>query len=60
MLRAPEEDILIYFCLTPFPDYLITLDKKHFLKRKVQRDVPVEVCTPADFLRIFERFWLQD
>ena len=41
-------------------DFLITLDKKHFLKQKVQRDIPVEVCTPADFLRIFERLWLQD
>lgn len=41
-------------------DYLITLDKKHFLKQKVQRNIPIEVCAPADFLRIFERLWLQD
>jgi putative PIN family toxin of toxin-antitoxin system len=41
-------------------DYLITLDKKHFLKQKVRHSVPIEVCTPADFLRIFERLWLQD
>lgn len=41
-------------------DYLITLDKKHFLKQKVRRNIPIEVCTPADFLRIFERLWLQD
>ena len=41
-------------------DYLITLDKKHFLKQKVQRSIPIEVCTPAEFLRIFERLWLED
>ena len=41
-------------------DYLITLDKKHLLKQKVRRNIPIEVCTPADFLRIFERLWLQD
>jgi predicted nucleic acid-binding protein len=41
-------------------DYLITLDKKHFLKQKVRHNIPIEVCTPADFLRIFERLWLQD
>ena len=41
-------------------DYLITLDKKHFLKQKVRHNIPIEVCTPADFLRIFERLWFQD
>ncbi len=41
-------------------DYLITLDKKHFLKPKVRRNIPIEVCAPADFLKIFERRWLQD
>jgi putative PIN family toxin of toxin-antitoxin system len=40
-------------------DYLITLDKKHFLKEHAPQDVPVEICTPADFLKIFERLWLQ-
>ncbi len=41
-------------------DYLITLDKKHFLKKRVQHSTSIEICTPADFLRIFERLWLQD
>ena len=41
-------------------DYLITLDKKHFLKEKIRQNIPLEICTPADFLRIFERLWLQD
>ena len=41
-------------------DYLITPDKKHFLKEKTPRDLPPEICTPADFLKIFERLWLQD
>ena len=41
-------------------DYLVTLDKKHFLKQKVHRNVPVEICTPAEFLRSFERLWFED
>jgi putative PIN family toxin of toxin-antitoxin system len=41
-------------------DYLITLDKKHFLTPKVRQNILIEVCTPADFLRIFERLWFQD
>jgi putative PIN family toxin of toxin-antitoxin system len=41
-------------------EFLITLDKKHFPKRKVQRNIPIEICTPSDFLRIFERLWFQE
>ena len=41
-------------------DYLITLDKKHFLKREVRNNIPLIVCTPAEFLRTFERLWIQD
>ena len=41
-------------------DYLITLDKKHFLKEKVRHRFPLTVCTPAEFLRIFESFWLEN
>ena len=41
-------------------EFLITLDKKHFLKQKVQRNIPIEICTPSDFLRIFERLWFQE
>ena len=41
-------------------DCLITLDKKHFLKEKPPQVLPLEICTPADFLKIFERLWLQD
>jgi putative PIN family toxin of toxin-antitoxin system len=41
-------------------DYLITLDKKHFLKREVRNNTPLIVCTPAEFLRNFERLWSQE
>ncbi len=41
-------------------DYLITLDKKHFLKREVRKDIPLIVCTPAEFLRTFEGLWSQE
>jgi len=38
----------------------LILDKKHFLKEKPPQVLPLEICTPADFLKIFERLWLQD
>jgi predicted nucleic acid-binding protein len=41
-------------------DYLVTLDKKHFLKEPTPQDVPLKICTPADFLKIFERLWMED
>lgn len=41
-------------------EFLITLDKKHFLKQKVQRNIPIEISRPSDFLRIFERLWFQE
>jgi len=41
-------------------DYLITMDKKHFLKREVRNNIPLIVCTPAEFLRTFERLWSQE
>jgi len=41
-------------------DYLITLDKKHFLKEKIRPNVPIEICMPAEFLRTFESIWLKD
>ena len=59
-LIARKDASILAAALEAKVDYLITLDKKHFLKRKVQRDTPAEICTPADFLGIFERFWLQD
>ena len=55
-----KDAVILAAALEAKVDYLITLDKKHFLKHKVQRDIPIEVCTPADFLRIFERLWLQE
>lgn len=41
-------------------DYLITLDKKYFLKQEVRHNISIIVCTPAEFLRTFARLWLQD
>ena len=41
-------------------DYLITLDRKHFLKRKARNNIPLAVCTPAEFLKTFEHLWLQE
>jgi putative PIN family toxin of toxin-antitoxin system len=40
-------------------DYLITLDKKHFLSSRGEKDMQVNVVTPSEFLRIFESLYLR-
>lgn len=59
-LIAQKDAAILAAALEAKVDYLITLDKKHFLKHKVKENIPLEVCTPADFLRIFESLWLPD
>ena len=59
-LIDPKDAAILAAGIEAEVDYLITLDKKHFLKQKARRNIPIEVCTPADFLKIFERLWLQD
>ena len=36
-------------------DFLITLDKKHFLSPRARKGAEVPVVTPAEFLHIFEK-----
>jgi putative PIN family toxin of toxin-antitoxin system len=59
-LVARKDAAILAAAIEAKVDYLITLDKKHFLKEKIRQNSPLEICTPADFLRIFERLWLQD
>lgn len=39
-------------------DFLVTLDKKHFLSPRARKKVGIKVVTPAEFLRIFENLYL--
>jgi predicted nucleic acid-binding protein len=41
-------------------DFLITLDKKHFLGPQPRPQAGVPVVSPAEFLRAFEALWLED
>ncbi len=59
-LVGPKDAAILAAAIEEKVDYLITLDKKHFLKEKTSPDLPLEICTPADFLKIFERLWLRD
>ena len=59
-LTAQKDASILAAALEAKVDYLITLDKKHFLKHKVKKNIPIEICTPADFLRIFESLWQQE
>jgi putative PIN family toxin of toxin-antitoxin system len=59
-ITAQKDASILAAALEAQVDYLITLDKKHFLKHKGKKSIPIEICTPADFLRIFESLWLQE
>ncbi len=41
-------------------DFLITLDKKHFLNPKTRQKVKLNVVSPIEFLESFERFFLEE
>jgi putative PIN family toxin of toxin-antitoxin system len=59
-LVGPKDAAILAAAIEEKVDYLITLDKKHFLTGKTPQDIPLEICTPADFLKIFERLFLRD
>ena len=40
-------------------DYLITLDKKHFLNPKTRQKVMLKVASPIEFLQSFEKLFLE-
>ena len=40
-------------------DFLITLDKKHFLNQKTRQKVVLKVVSPIEFLQSFERLYLE-
>ena len=40
-------------------DFLVTLDKRHFLSSRTGKEFILKVVSPAEFLRAFEQMWLQ-
>ncbi len=41
-------------------DFLITLDKRHFLNLKTRQKVMLNVVSPIEFLQSFEKLFLQE
>lgn len=41
-------------------DFLISLDRKHFLTQRMRGKVPIKVLSPSEFLRMFERLCYKD
>ena len=41
-------------------DFLITLDKKHFLNPKIRQKVMLKVVSPIEFLQFFEKLFLEE
>ena len=33
------------------PDFLVTWDKKHFLKKEIMLKTPFTICTPQEFVQ---------
>jgi predicted nucleic acid-binding protein len=40
-------------------DYLITLDKRHFLSGRIGKRGWIKIVTPGEFLQVFERLYLE-
>jgi len=41
-------------------DFLITLDKKHFLNPRTRQKIMLKVVSPIEFLQSFERLFLEE
>ncbi len=41
-------------------DFLITLDKRHFLNPKTRQKVMLKVVSPIEFLQSFEKLFLEE
>jgi len=50
LIRSDDAPILAA-AIKAKPDFLITWDIKHFLKRKVALNVPFIICTPKEFIQ---------
>jgi putative PIN family toxin of toxin-antitoxin system len=59
-LTAQKDAAILAAATEAKVDYLIPLDKKHFLKPKVKESIPLAICSPDEFLRMFESLWLPD
>lgn len=50
----PDDAPILAAAINSKPDFLITWDKKHFLKKEVVSNVSFTICTPKEFL---QKFW---
>jgi len=50
----PDDAPILAAAIKAKPDFLITWDKKHFLKKEVVSNVSFTICTPKEFL---QKFW---
>jgi len=49
-----EDAPILAAALKSKPDFLITWDTKHFLKKEVVSNVPFTICTPKEFI---QKYW---
>lgn len=51
---SPDDAPILAAAIKSKPNFLITWDKKHFLKKEVISNVSFIICTPKEFL---QKFW---
>ena len=55
---GPKDASILAAAVKGKVDFLVTLDKKHFLSSGARKGAGVAVMTPSEFLRIFENLYL--
>lgn len=58
-LVDPKDVAILAAALDAEVDFLITLDKKHFLKASIPQALGIKVLSPGEFLRSLERTLLE-
>lgn len=51
----PKDAHVLASCVASKADYLVTLDRKHFMLPNVQKAVPFKIVTPKELIGILDR-----
>lgn len=54
-LINPNDAPILAAAMRAKPNFLITLDRKHFILPKISKDAGLEILIPAEFLRQYRR-----
>lgn len=50
----PKDSLILAAAIKSQAEYLVTLDRKHFMSPRLQKDrMPIKIVLPGDFLKVF-------